>query len=283
MSLRPTSSRSTTFVIAVIATLLCGGTASADERPRRSSSDGGTAAARAGGWAEDFDGPSKRGYASVSTNDEHPRWHVEGSSSAVHRRNGRLVKSGGDRFHRMFSQERFGGPGTTVTISYRARATAIRNRSGSRIIEGAKVGLKWPVSQRTTGYSKEDPRSVYGNSRQRGSSPGSYQFLTGLTEGGHMELSRNGYGNDGYEFFDHRSVGYTPGTWKDVVIKVDWQRDRSIRVRYWHDSDASGKPVYEATDERSPFWSEPGFLWLRTDDADFEYDSLAVKECAVGC
>jgi len=216
-------------------------------------------------------------YASSRTT--HPLWAVEGGSAPVSRINGNLVKRDLAQFHRMFSTRRFGGPGKTLRISYRARATEIRNRVDSSIHEGAKVGLKFPVASSISGYNQDDPRSVWGNSSQNDANgPGSMQFLSGLTEGGYMELSRNGYGSDGYRFFANRRVGYTPGTWKDIVITVEWLSNASIRVRYWHNAEGTGSPVYEATDTNSPFAGEPGFLWLRSDDTDFEYDFIKIDE-----
>lgn len=61
------------------------------------------------------------------------------------------------------------------------------------------MGLKWPVDSALTGYSKDDPQSVQGTLTQDDArSPGSYAFLTGLTEHGYVELARNGYGTEGY-------------------------------------------------------------------------------------
>lgn len=229
-------------------------------------------------FSESGDGPDRRPYASTELNGTQPLWHVEPGSAPVDRVDGVLRKVDGGQFHRMFSTERFGGPGRTLTISYRARATDIRDREGSSVVPGAKVGLKFPVDPSVTGYSKDDPRSVYGSSPQNESSPGSYQFLTGLTRGGYMELARNDYGREGYEFAKNTGDGYEPGTWMDVTISVEWLPSDAVRVRYWHGPDDSGTPVYEAVDRRSPFADEPGFLWLRTDDTDWEYDHITVTE-----
>lgn len=161
--------------------------------------------------------------AEESRFDATSQWHLEPGSSPIERVNGKLVKAGTDQFHRMTSTGRFGGPGKTLKISYRARATAIRDRDGSSIVEGAKVGLKWPGSSSVTGYAKDDPRSVHGSPTQADpAGPGSYAFLTGLTEDGYLELSRNGYGSEEYEFFPNKHADYKPGTWKDVVVTVEW-------------------------------------------------------------
>lgn len=230
-------------------------------------------------FSESGDGADDPRYASVASNRDHPLWHVEPGSSPVARVDGNLRKVDSRRFHRMFSTERFGGPGTTVTIAYRARATAIRHRSSSTVVEGAKVGMKWPVDRSETGYATDDPRSVEGTSEQESAaSPGSYAFVTGLTRDGYIELARNGYGSDGYTFFPNDSAAYSPGEWKDVVVQLDWLDQGDIRVRYWHGEAASGAPVYDVTDRDSPFWDEPGYLWLRTDDADWEYDFVTVHE-----
>jgi hypothetical protein len=218
-----------------------------------------------------FDGPDAIPYLTAGSPKD--GWLVEGGSAAVNRVGGCLVKRDTRQFHRMFSTERFGGPGKKLTLSYRGRATAIRNRSGSTIIEGAKTGLKFPVRS----LSQDDARSVFGTGSQSDpKSPGSYIFLTGLTEGGYMELSRNGYAGEGYKFFANKRVGYNPGDWLSITVTVEWLGP-DIRVCYFHDD----KQVYEAVDKGSPFAGEPGFLWLRTDDADWEYDYIRMTETGV--
>jgi len=230
-------------------------------------------------FSESGDGPDLRPYASTTLNDRHPLWHVEPGSAPVNRVDGKLIKMDSARFHRMFSTRRFGGPGKTITISYRGRATEIRDHSDSSTIAGAKIGLKFPVASELTGYSKADPRSVYGNSSQDDDDgPGSLIFLTGLTDDGYLELARNGYGSEGYSFADSLEVGYSAGTWQDVTVTVDWLPDGAIRVRYWHNADGSGAPIYEATDNDSPFAADPGFLWLRTDSTNWEYDYITIRE-----
>jgi len=230
-------------------------------------------------WRDTGEGQDLRPYASTSLNDEHPLWHVESASGPVSRVDGKLTKVSTAQFHRMFSTRRFGGPGKTVKISYRARATAIRDRAGSRIVEGVKVGMRFPNPR--SKHAETDPRSAYGTGGKP-TSPGSYQFLTGLTEGGYIELARNGYGPDGYEFFPSKKVGYRTGTWKDVVVLVEWLDD-AIRVRYWHNADGAGAPVYDVTDEGSPFVGSSGFLWMRSDDTDWEYEDIEVEECQGRC
>lgn len=224
---------------------------------------------------ESADGPSLRPYASASLNGEHPLWHVEPGSTPVDRFDGKISKVGEEQFHRMFSTVRLGGPGTTLTIRFRGRATAIRERDGSSIVEGAKIGLRFPNP--SSRYAQDDPRSAHGTGEEP-SSPGSYQFLTGLTSGGYLELARNGYGPDGYTLFANRSVGYTPGTWMDVVTTVEWLPQSTVRVRYWHNADGDGEPVYEAVDVGSPFAAQSGFLWLRSDDTDWEYGFIRVEQ-----
>lgn len=224
---------------------------------------------------ESGDGPSLKPYASTTLNGTNPLWHVEPGSEPVNRANGKITKVHSEQFHRMFSTKRLGGPGKTLKISYRARATAIRDRADSSIIEGVKVGMRFPNP--LSPYGMDSVKSAYGTGGQS-TSPGSYQFVTGLTERGYMELARNGYGADGYKFFSNKRVGYTPGIWKDVVITVAWQSDGSVRVRYWHNADASGAPIYEAVDTNSPFAKASGFLWMRSDDTDWEYDFLKVEE-----
>jgi len=223
---------------------------------------------------ESGNGRELRPYASTDSNGRHPLWHVEPGSGPVDRFDGAISKVGDEQFHRMFSRERVGGPGKTLTIRYRARATAIRDREGSSIIEGVKMGLRFPSP--LSEHGKDDPRSAYGTGGEP-DSPGSYHFLTGLTERGYMELARNGYGPKGYKRFPHTRVGYTEGTWRDVVVVVEWLPS-AVRVRYWHNADADGQPVYEAVDEDSPFVSDSGFLWLRSDDTDWEYDFIEVEE-----
>ena len=109
------------------------------------------------------------------------------------------------------------------------------------------------------------------------SSAGSYQFLTGLTENGCVELARNGYGREGYDFFDNEEVGYRPGTCKDVTVTVEWLPS-AVRVRYWHNAEGTGSPIDEAVDTDSPFSEESGFLWMRSDSSDWEYDDITVQE-----
>lgn len=218
----------------------------------------------------DFSLPDCRPYLVPRTSKD--GWHVESGSCNVDLIGGRLTKVGGDQYHRMFSTVKFGGKGKRVDISYRARATAIRNRDGSRVVEGAKIGVKFrnPAHSR----SADDVRSIYGVAP----SPGSYQFLTGLTERGQIVLARNPIGDGDYRFWTFKHVGYTPGTWKDIHVTWEQYADGKARIRYWHNLDGTGAPIYEALDSEDPFDGAPGWLWLRTDDADFEYDYLRVTE-----
>lgn len=224
---------------------------------------------------ESGNGPDARPYASTGTNEVHELWHVEPGSAPVDRVDGKLVKVSDEQFHRFFSTRRFGGPGTTLRITYRARALEIRERKNSSIVAGTKIGLRFPNLD--SPHLPDDPRSAYGTG-DSSTSPGSYQFLTGLTADGYTELSRNGYAGEGYEFFPHVSLGYEPGTWREITITVEWLPGSTVRVRYWHRGEPTGPPLYEAVDAESPFADQAAFLWVRSDDTDFEYDYLIVEE-----
>lgn len=179
-------------------------------------------------------------------------------------------------FHRMFSRFRYGGPGKSIRIRYRARMTALYDDGGWGGTPGVKIGLKFPQPQSITGYSEEDPRSCVGG--QGEATPGSVQFVVGLGPEGLMEFARRDYGNGTYltPWAPNKKVGYSLNTWKDIVIQVDWVATDEMRVRYWHNADASGTPIYD-WQGYAPF-NEPGFLWYRTDFSDFEYDYMIVEE-----
>lgn len=203
-------------------------------------------------------------------------FHVEVGSEPMSRENGRLVKRGTKQFHRVFLADGpVGGAGMRTDFALRARATAIRNRSGSSIIEGTKIGLKYPAPD--SRYPHDDVRCVYGGATPNSpSGPGSRTVIFGVAEDGYCEVSMNEVGTGGYRFQRNMRRGYQVGTWKDVHITVEEYDASRVRTRMWDNLEGEGTPFYDDTDTRSPFRGEPGWVWIRTDDTDVEYDRLKI-------
>lgn len=237
-------------------------------------------------YDEQFNGTYTHAYANngIYPNLKHPHLFVEWSGAlpvSVSNGTGKITNnsisgSGAKGFHRMFSTERFGGPGTSLKITAKVRMTKLYDDGGWGGFRGVKLGMKFPTSG--TGYSQEDPMSVKGGV-YGSNSPGSMIFVTGVMEDGRTELARNGYGDIGYYDFKYGpKIPYTFGTWKDITIQTDWiPNSTQLRIRYWQNATGSGTPIFDWTDPNSPF-QEAGFLWYRTDFSDFEYDYVRIEE-----
>lgn len=228
-------------------------------------------------FEDTFDGTEVDYWDPAKNSDPAFPWFVENMTGddTYDKVDGVLVKNDTADYRRSWTKQKFGGPGKAIRVEARVRATSIVNNTGS--IEGLKFGLKFPHPSHT-GYP-DDPDAVRGT--QDATSPGSYQFFTPCTDGGHVEVSVNGYGDVSYRFGDSMKLGYTLGEWKTIIWRVDWLDEPRVRFRAWLGDD-SGTPFYDWTCAYSEtaynFWGESGFLWVRTDGTAWEMDYLRVTD-----
>lgn len=240
-------------------------------------------------FEDSFDGPNATPYVPQSDPNsptpKHVKWNVEGNwCEAVNRSNNSLVKVGTTQFHRMFSNKRLGGPGKTILITTRARATRIYDRPEWSGVPGFKVGLVFPGDPARTskGFSRDDYRASWGYSNDTCS----LTVLPGTTLNGYIEIARQGGYDDATDGNNYtyggprKNFGYTVGTWKDMSIEFSWTASRTIHTRLWHNLTQTGTPIAEWTDNFavSEYYNQPAFLRLRTDDTDFECEYITVKE-----
>lgn len=240
-------------------------------------------------FEDSFDGTNATPYVPQSDQNsatpKHAKWNVEGNwCEAVDRSNNKLVKVGSTQFHRMYSNKRLGGPGKTILIKTKARATRIYDRPDWSGIPGVKIGLVFPGDPARTskGFSRDDYRASWGYADDTCS----LTVLPGTTLNGYIEIARQGGYDDAtdgnnYTFGGPRkNFGYTVGAWKDLSIEFSWSASRTMRTRLWHNLTQAGTPIAEWTDNYSvsEYYNQPAFLRLRTDDADFEYEFITVEE-----
>ncbi len=98
----------------------------------------------------------------------------------------------------------------------------------------------------------------------------------GIGPEGRIEVSRAPYG--GAPYFPFPQAKFVPydKTWRDVTIRIDQLPGPQVRVRVWHNQPMSSTPLYDFSGEGVS--NDKGFLWVRTDFTDFEYDSITVVE-----
>lgn len=257
-----------------------------DELGERSGSDVSTAGEEdtsAGStfvFDEQFDGNYSLSHAN---NGEHPTMWVEhGGLKSVAIADGLMTLTGNSTstsyggYHRMFSRDRFGGPGVPIMIRARLRCTGTyaSDKSTPALVN---LGLKFPHDD--TPYAEDDPRSVIGDP-DGATSPASFIFRIGVGEDGYTSIARNAWPEHDASYYTPwapvERFGYELGEWKEVSIRAQWLATDEWSVKYWFNAEASGEPVYEWTGY-APY-NEPGFLWLRTDFSDFQYDWITIEE-----
>lgn len=235
---------------------------------------------------------AEENYITHATNEPYPLgkwphvpWFLEPSSGTrsldhLHIRSGRLVKSGNNTFHRMWTKKRLGGPGTSV----RTRAVVasdVQPQTSSGTKPGLKMGFMIPGEKSI--YPYDDPR---GGSRMGGVNvaPASMQVFTNQTYEGYIEVSQQVFGG-GYRFsWQHgtpaKKVGYVDLTENTIDVQIDWLEGNTatkvgvVRFRLWRD----GTLLYDFTDTASPLWGYSGFWRVRTDDNLWKMKYIKIEE-----
>lgn len=197
--------------------------------------------------------------------------------------NGTMTRTGNTGFDRLFSKFRFGGPGKTVRFSWRARITTYHDDGGWSGHRGLKVGMKFPSANST--YDKDDILSV-GTTPSPGG--GNYTVgqaagiapVVGFTDTGDYEVITLGYDTRNYIGF-HYGDTIAPavaGTYYDKSQEIAWLPDGTIRVRLWENFDLTGTPAYEKILTGEEAFQDAGYLWLRLDYVDTQFERFRVVE-----
>lgn len=218
--------------------------------------------------------------SSSPTGGDDPTFYLEHSGLSI-TRSGGILKNNTQTNFRMWTKQRFGGPGNNIRVKYRIRATSIFGNDATSIVEGVKLLFKW-VAPINPDQGPAGARGIYPWAHPttgQNMSPGSMQY-TPMNYNGYVEISKRHWGSNQYKFpANRRDSIYPVGSYLDLEVTIEWlSNPKALRFTTY----INGVKDLQWTD---PGTTEAGgevFNWgvypgIRADEALFELDHFSIE------